>query len=72
MLAVLDQWAVSFDLPILDWIQANLKNAFLNVVMPFITMFGDGGIFWIACAVILLYPGCNGTGGRRLSHAGRT
>lgn len=54
MLAVLDQLAVSFDLPILDWIQANLKNAFLNVVMPFITMFGDGGIFWIACAVILL------------------
>ena len=54
MLAVLDQLAVSFDLPILDWIQANLKNGFLNEVMPIITMFGDGGIFWIACAVILL------------------
>lgn len=54
MLAVLDQLAVSFDLPILDWIQANLKSAFLNEVMPIITMFGDGGIFWIACAVILL------------------
>ena len=54
MLAVLDQLAVSFDLPILDWIQANLKNGFLNDVMPIITMFGDGGIFWIACAVILL------------------
>lgn len=54
MLAVLDQLAVSFDLPILDWIQANLKNGFLNMVMPIITMFGDGGIFWIACAVILL------------------
>ena len=54
MLAVLDQLAVSFDLPILDWIQENLKNAFLDVVMPIITMFGDGGIFWIACAVILL------------------
>ncbi len=26
MLAVLDQLAVSFDLPILDWIQANLKR----------------------------------------------
>lgn len=54
MLAVLDQLAVSFDLPILDWIQANLKNGFLNEMMPIITMFGDGGIFWIACAVILL------------------
>lgn len=54
MLAILDQLAVSFDLPILDWIQANLKNGFLDAVMPIITMFGDGGIFWIACAVILL------------------
>jgi len=54
MLAILDQLAVSFDLPILDWIQANLKNGFLDVIMPIITMFGDGGIFWIACAVILL------------------
>lgn len=54
MLAVLDQLAVSFDLPILDWIQENLKNGFLDAVMPIITMFGDGGIFWIACAVILL------------------
>lgn len=54
MLAILDQLAVSFDLPILDWIQANLKNGFLDVAMRIITMFGDGGIFWIACAVILL------------------
>lgn len=54
MLAILDQLAVSFDLPILDWIQANLKNGFLDAVMPIITLFGDGGIFWIACAVILL------------------
>lgn len=54
MLAILDQLAVSFDLPILDWIQANLKTGFLDAVMPIITMFGDGGIFWIACAVILL------------------
>ena len=54
MLAILDQLAVSFDLPILDWIQANLKNGFLDVAMRIITMFGDGGIFWIACAVILM------------------
>ena len=54
MLAILDQLAVSFDLPILDWIQANLKNDILDVIMPIITLFGDGGIFWIACAVLLL------------------
>ena len=46
--------AVSFDLPILDWIQAHLQSGFMDTVMPIITMFGDDGIFWIACAVILL------------------
>ena len=49
-----NQMAVSFDLPILDWIQMHLQSEFLDTLMPIITMFGDGGIFWIACAVILL------------------
>ena len=47
--------AESFDLPILDWIQANLQSGFMNFLMPIITVFGDAGIFWIACAVILLF-----------------
>ena len=51
----LNQIALSFDLPILDWIQANLKSGFMDTVMPIITMFGDDGIFWIACAVLLLF-----------------
>ena len=46
--------ALSFDLPILDWIQANLQSAFLDTAMPIVTMFGDGGIFWMVCAVLLL------------------
>jgi len=46
--------AVSFDLPILEWIRANLWCKALDVAMPIVTMFGDGGIFWIACAVLLL------------------
>ena len=50
---LLNGLAVSFDLPILDWIAANLWCPFLDTVMPIITMFGDGGIFWIAIAVIL-------------------
>ena len=54
MLALLDSLAVSFDLPILDWIQANLQSGFLDAVMPIITMFGDAGIFWMACATVLL------------------
>jgi undecaprenyl-diphosphatase len=54
MLELLDSLAVSFDLPILDWIQANLQCSFLDTVMPIITMFGDAGIFWMAWATLLL------------------
>ena len=52
--AFLYQLAVSFDLPILDWIQAHLQSGFMDTIMPIITLFGEGGIFWIAWAVILL------------------
>ena len=52
--ALLDSMAVGFDLPILDWIAANLWCPFLDTVMPVITMFGDGGIFWIAISVLLI------------------
>ena len=55
MLELLNSLALSFDLPILDWIQAHLQSGFMDTVMPIITMFGDGGVFWIACAVILLF-----------------
>ena len=51
---LLDGLAVSFDLPILDWIAANLWCPIGDTVMPIITMFGDGGIFWIAISVLLM------------------
>ena len=54
-LELLNSWAVSFDLPILDWIQANWQSAFLDKIMPIITLLGDAGIFWIALAVLLLF-----------------
>lgn len=47
--------AESFDLPILDWIQAHLQSGFMDFIMPWITLLGDAGIFWIATAVILLF-----------------
>ena len=47
--------AENFDLPILDWIAANLWCPFLDAVMPVITLLGDAGIFWIAIAVALLF-----------------
>lgn len=46
--------AESFDLPILDWIAEHLYCAFLDFLMPIITLFGDAGIFWIAVAAVLL------------------
>ena len=46
--------AETFDLPILEWIAANLWCPFLDAIMPVITVLGDAGIFWIAVAVILL------------------
>ena len=63
MLALLNQLAVSFDLPILDWIQAHLQCGFLDAAMPIVTLFGEGGIFWIAWAVLMLvFPKTRKTG----------
>lgn len=52
---LLNSWAVSFDLPILDWIQANLANPILDFLMPWITLLGDAGIFWMICAGVMLF-----------------
>ena len=55
--------AVSFDLPILEWIQAHLQCGFMDFIMPIITLFGDAGIFWIAwAALLLLFPQHRKTG----------
>ena len=60
---LLNALAVSFDLPVLDWIQANLQSPLLDKIMPIITMFGDGGIFWIVCSLLLmLFPKTRRTG----------
>ena len=46
--------AVNFDQPILEWIIANLRNPVFDFLMPIITMFGDAGIFWIACSLVMI------------------
>lgn len=51
---VLSFMAERFDLPILEWISEHLQCAFMDTVMPLITLLGDAGIFWILCAVALL------------------
>ena len=55
--------AISFDLPILDWIQAHLQSGFMDKFMPFITKFGDHGLFWmIVAAVLFIFPKTRKTG----------
>ena len=44
----------NFDFPILDWIAEHLWCPFLDAVMPVVTHLGDGGILWIALAILLL------------------
>ena len=44
----------SIDFAILDFIQAHMRCAFLDAVMPFITHLGTGGILWIALALALI------------------
>ena len=43
------------DLNILDFIQSNLRNYFLDKLMIIITSLGNGGCFWIALMVVLLF-----------------
>ena len=43
-----------FELIILDFIREHLTCPFLDAVMPIITKFGDGGIFWIAVALLFI------------------
>ena len=53
----LNSCAVSFDLPILDWIQSTMQSAFMDKFMPFITLFGEAGIFWmVLSALFVLFP----------------
>ena len=54
MMNFFNMLAECFDLPILDWIQAHLQCGFLDTVMPIVTLFGEHGLFWIACALLLL------------------
>lgn len=45
---------VEIDIYILQFIVDNLKVPFLDFLMPIVTLFGEGGIFWIICTVICL------------------
>ena len=60
---LLSSLAISFDLPVLEFIRNYLTNSFMDKAMPIVTLFGDGGVFWIAIAVLLLvFPKSRKTG----------
>ena len=44
---------LSFEFAILDWIQANLRNPIMDLLMPAITTLGNSGLIWIILAGIL-------------------
>lgn len=66
---VLSWLAEQFDLPILDWIAANVRCEGLNVAMPIITALGNAGIFWIVLALALLCTGKNRKAGAAMGVA---
>ena len=47
------RWIMNLEFWILDGIQ-NLRTPAVDVLMPFITRFGNGGVIWIVLTVILL------------------
>lgn len=47
-------WIEKTDFIVLDWIQENLKGELLDFVMPMITMLGDGGVFFVLLALVLI------------------
>ncbi len=46
---------LSFEFAILDWIQTNLRNPVMDLLMPVITSLGNSGLIWILLDVILLF-----------------
>ena len=43
------------DFSILYWIQDNLRNSFMDFVMPLFSNLQDGGLIWISIAVVMLF-----------------
>ena len=45
---------LSYEFAILDWIQENMRNPTLDLLMPAITALGNSGLIWLLLAGILL------------------
>ena len=49
------QFIENIDFSILFWIQENIRCAFLDIILPFMSKICDNGEIWIACAIVLLF-----------------
>lgn len=49
------QFIENIDFSILFWIQENIRCAFLDIVLPFLTTICNNGEIWIACGIALLF-----------------
>ena len=47
---------MDWEFQFLNWIQTHLRSGFMDKFMPFITKFGDAGIFWIVLTLLLFIP----------------
>ena len=45
---------LSYEFAILDWIQANMRNPIMDLLMPAITALGNSGLIWLLLAGVLL------------------
>lgn len=45
----------NFDINAVRFVRENIANEFLDVLMPYITLFGEDGLVWIVTAVVLLF-----------------
>lgn len=45
----------NIDFSILYWIQDNLRNSFMDFLMPLFSNLQDGGLIWISIAVVMLF-----------------
>ena len=47
---------MNWEFQFLNWIQNTLRSDLMDKIMPIITKFGDGGIFWIVLTLLLFIP----------------
>lgn len=53
---LLATWALTFDLPILDWIQAHMTSPMMDKIMTVITLCGEPAVWVVLCLILVMIP----------------